>query len=143
MKLLLDFSELTNLAKLMMPEGINFSLNTYTSMFLLNDIELAFDKDINFIEFDNHDEHKVLIGQYLSDIASISYFLTKREMSILGKYGAWMEALADGRILPFTPEQKRFILVGEGKLYAHTEFEKIWQHVIKIREETIKCISPL
>jgi len=143
MKLHLDFSELTNLAKLMMPEGINFSLNTYTSMFLLNDIELAFDKDINFIEFDNHDEHKVLIGQYLSDIASISYFLTEREMSILGKYGAWMEALADGRILPFTPEQKRFILVGEGKLDAHTEFEKIWQHVIKIREETIKCISPL
>ncbi len=143
MKLHLDFSELTNLAKLMMPEGINFSLNTYTSMFLLNDIELAFDKDINFIEFYNHDEHKVLIGQYLSDIASISYFLTEREMSILGKYGAWMEALADGRILPFTPEQKRFVLVGEGKLYAHTEFEKIWQHVIKIREETIKCISPL
>ena len=78
MKLHLDFSELTNLAKLMMPEGINFSLNTYTSMFLLNDIELAFDKDINFIEFDNHDEHKVLIGQYLSDIASIREGANKR-----------------------------------------------------------------
>lgn len=141
MKLCLDFSDLTHLAERMMPEGLNFSLKPYSSVFLPKDIELAVGKDINLIELDYHDAHKALIGQYLPDLARIGYLLTERERSILGKYGAWMEALADGRILPFTPEQKRFIFVGEGKADAHTEFEKVWQNVIKVRQEIREQIN--
>lgn len=83
------------------------------------------------------DAHKELIGKHLSDIAKIGYKLTKRERTILNKYGAWMEALISSQITPFTLEQTRFIEVSKGQAEAKTEFELTWINVIKARQQII------
>jgi uncharacterized protein YifE (UPF0438 family) len=81
------------------------------------------------------DAHEELIDICLSDISHIGYKLTKRERAILGKYGAWMEALIDGRIAPFTLGQRRFIQVSKRQAEARTELEQTWVAVINARNE--------
>jgi len=49
--------------------------------------------------------------------------LTRREAGILGRYGAWMRALAEGKIEPLTEAQTGFVEACRGQRPAATEFE--------------------
>lgn len=133
MKLYLDISTFSELADRMMPEGAKFSLEPYSRRLWLREVQLGIVNDINLTDLNSHDEHRALVGQHLSDLAHIGYMLTEQERATLGRYGAWMEALIHGEILPFTLDQKRFILVGEGRLDAEAEFEKLWKNVVRVR----------
>ncbi|EMJ9288205.1 DUF413 domain-containing protein [Raoultella ornithinolytica] len=130
MKLKLDFSGLTEIAQKMMPEGIDFTLSSL--MIDSENIDVNFDMSRE-IEQSSRDDHKNLIGHYLSDLAIIGYLLTFNERKILNKYGAWMEALISEEIPPLTSAQRRFINVHKGLEEVESEFERIWIKVIQVR----------
>ncbi len=52
---------------------------------------------------------------------------SNEEQQLLRNYGAWMEALAKGRIEPYTKEQSQFIEVANKKKSPVTKFELVWQ----------------
>ena len=59
----------------------------------------------------------------------------EEELKIINKYGAWMEALADRKIEPITPEQKRFVDVSVGIAEPKSEYEKIWRKIPQARND--------
>ena len=78
------------------------------------------------------DAHLNYIGKTLNGLTGVASELTKEDTSILGKYGAWMEALLKKEIQPFTEAQKIFIEnmsldgVAEGYIKGNTIFEEAW-----------------
>ncbi len=64
------------------------------------------------------------LGKPISDINSLRDIFSEEELKIINKYGAWMEALADRKIEPITPEQKRFVEVSIGNAEPKSEFKK-------------------
>jgi hypothetical protein len=52
--------------------------------------------------------------------------LTISEISLLQRYGCWLEALAAGRIAPITKRQAEFLSVHHGTALPRTKFELIW-----------------
>ncbi|WP_323061059.1 MULTISPECIES: DUF413 domain-containing protein [Aeromonas] len=130
MKLNLDFSGLTEIAQRMMPEGIEFTFTPLVAESKSADGGFDIREEI---EESSRDDHKNLIGHYLSDLAKIGYLFTVDERKILNKYGAWMEALTSKKIPPLTTAQVRFINVHEGLENAESEFERIWCKVIQAR----------
>lgn len=51
---------------------------------------------------------------------------TSREREIVRKYWAWMQALAQGRLVARTPAQRHFVAVTSGKSASATEFEHLF-----------------
>ena len=80
----------------------------------------------------NEDQLKYL-GKPISDINSLGNIFSEEELKIINKYGAWMEALADRKIEPITPEQKRFVDVSAGIAEPKSEYEKIWMKIFYAR----------
>ena len=74
------------------------------------------------------------LGKPISDINSLRDIFSEEELKIINKYGAWMEALADRKIEPITPEQKRFVEVSIGNAEPKSEFEKIWIKIFHARK---------
>ncbi len=92
------------------------------------------------------DDHLNYIGKTLNGLKEVSSNLTKEEASILRKYGAWMEALLNKEIQPFSEAQNNFIEnmslsgVAEGYIKGDTIFEEAWINFVRecryiIREE--------
>ena len=92
------------------------------------------------------DAHLNYIGKTLNGLTGVASKLAKEDTSILGKYGAWMEALLKKEIQPFTEAQKIFIEnmslggVAEGYIKGNTIFEEAWINFVRecryiIREE--------
>jgi hypothetical protein len=52
--------------------------------------------------------------------------LTALEAQLLMRYGRWLEGLANGELMPLTPEQARFVDVASGKFEPTTEYERVW-----------------
>ena len=48
------------------------------------------------------------------------------ESALLIKYGAWLQALAEGVITPITPAQTKFAQVARGEHVADSQFENLW-----------------
>ncbi|XEI31261.1 DUF413 domain-containing protein [Aeromonas veronii] len=135
MKLHLDFSSLIELADRIMLIRVDFSLTPYSRRLWLREIESGIVNDDLLDELRNNDEHTTLIGKHLSDLARIGFMLTMEDRKILGKYGAWMEALIYGHISPCTLGQKRFILTAEKILEPKNEIERLWQSVMNVRRD--------
>lgn len=71
-------------------------------------------------------EHGTLLSQKLNLSNKIKTQLNDEDISILEKYGCWMNGLASGKILPYTDEQFHFKLVGLGTADAMNLFERSW-----------------
>ena len=82
----------------------------------------------------NEDQLKYL-GKPISDINSLGNIFSEEELKIINKYGAWMEALADRKIEPITPEQKRFVDVSIGIAEPKSVYEKIWMKIFHARND--------
>lgn len=54
--------------------------------------------------------------------------LTDSESQLISRYGHWLEALANGRLQPFTAAQVRFVGVHRGELAASAKHELAWKH---------------
>ncbi len=52
--------------------------------------------------------------------------LSNEEFAIVDKYGSWFLSLEQGRIVPETEEQDRFLLVCRNEQEAATLYEKAW-----------------
>ena len=52
-------------------------------------------------------------------------------MEILKEFGKWLSGLASGRIKPYTPKQRLFVLVAQGKAEPETPFEQLWVKYLK------------
>ena len=72
------------------------------------------------------DAHLNYIGKTLNGLTGVASKLAKEDTSILGKYGAWMEALLKKEIQPFSEAQKEFIKVAEENSEGNTIFEEAW-----------------
>ena len=57
---------------------------------------------------------------------AVKEYLIEGEITLLSKYGAWMQALVKRDILPTTMAQVRFLKVAAGQLPATTDHEKAW-----------------
>jgi len=82
-----------------------------------------------------NEDHLKYLGQPISDINSLRNICSEEELKIINKYGAWMEALADQKIEPITPEQKRFVDVSAGIAEPKSEYEKIWMKIFYARND--------
>ena len=82
--------------------------------------------------------HLALIGQPLSDLAQLRNWLTEQEITLLAQYGAWMEALAAGRIVALTAAQQRFKQVDLRKLTASSSYELAWRKVQTMRDKHMR-----
>lgn len=51
---------------------------------------------------------------------------TDEELEVLEEYGRGLERLADGKRLPNTPAQQRFVAVVRGELEPETIYERAW-----------------
>ena len=80
--------------------------------------------------------HLEYLGKPISDINSLRNIFSEEELKIINKYGAWMEALADQKIKPNTPEQKRFVGVLIGIEEPQSEYEKIWMKITQARNDS-------
>ena len=83
----------------------------------------------------NEDQLKYL-GKSISDINSLGNIFSEEELKIINKYGAWMEALAEHKIKPITPEQKRFVEVSIGIEEPQSEYEKLWMKIFQARNDS-------
>ncbi len=52
--------------------------------------------------------------------------LAPDERDLLARYGHWMQALAEGRIAPTTPDQEQFIRAARGDAEPRSPFEAVW-----------------
>lgn len=70
-------------------------------------------------------EHLRYLGRKYELLCNVDA-LTDREISLLGRYGSWLEALAAGLLEPTTKAQKAFIMVHQCTAPPRTEFELTW-----------------
>jgi len=49
------------------------------------------------------------------------------EVDRLARYGTWYERLADGRLMPGSDAQRRFVLVAKGRAEPVSEHERLWR----------------
>jgi hypothetical protein len=49
------------------------------------------------------------------------------EIDRLARYGTWYERLADGRLMPGSDAQRRFVLVAKGRAEPLSEHERLWR----------------
>lgn len=90
----------------------------------------------------DHDEELKLQRIYLRSKFSTAMDLNRyseKEISILTKYGSWLEGLASGYLTPITPQQEQFKKVVKGELEPSTNFEHLWMRYQKDYETWIRC----
>lgn len=80
-----------------------------------------------------NEDHLEYLGKPISDINSLRKIFSEEELTIINKYGAWMEALAEHKIKPKTAEQKRFVDVSIGFAEPQSEYELIWMKIFYAR----------
>lgn len=56
------------------------------------------------------------------------------ELEVLRRYGFWLEALAERKILPSTPAQEHFCRVVRGEAKPETLYERAWMRLVGRRE---------
>jgi uncharacterized protein YifE (UPF0438 family) len=56
------------------------------------------------------------------------------ELQALMDYGNWMEALADGKLQPLTPEQEHLLRVDREEAEPETVYERAWSRLKGRRE---------
>mgnify|MGYP002078139210 CR=1 FL=1 len=71
-------------------------------------------------------EHKSYRALAFSPEASLDN-LTADEIACLHKYGAWLKALMQEKILPYTDEQRAFVEMCNGKSHPQNELAKTWK----------------
>lgn len=71
-------------------------------------------------------EHKKYLAIRMVNTNAVWKLLTKEERAVVQRYGAWMQALATGHIPPFTPKQRRFVEVTNGRRLPVTDHEVAW-----------------
>ena len=54
--------------------------------------------------------------------------LTELEAQLISRHGHWLEALANGRLQPYTAAQVRFVAVHHGEAEAMNPSELAWKH---------------
>lgn len=89
----------------------------------------------------DHDEELELQRIYLRSKFSTAMDLNRyseKEISILTKYGSWLEGLASGYLTPITPQQEQFKKVVKGELEPSTNFEHLWMRYQKDYETWIR-----
>jgi uncharacterized protein YifE (UPF0438 family) len=59
---------------------------------------------------------------------------TAEELAVISKHGAWMEALATGKLRPLTQAQSHFLEVASGRSEPTTLHEKVWLKLAAARE---------
>lgn len=67
---------------------------------------------------------------------------SQAEVSLLRRYGAWMEALDEGKIQPETPEQNEFVAMCRGKREPETKFELVWWKLRERRKFESEWVGP-
>ena len=82
-----------------------------------------------------NEDHLKYLGKPVSDIDSLRNIFSGEELKIINKYGAWMEALAEHKIKPITPEQKRFVEVSIGFEEPQSGYEKLWMKIFQARND--------
>jgi hypothetical protein len=85
-------------------------------------------------------EHKELLGKPFEFGCAMLTF-TSSEISILQRYGAWLAALVEGKIQPFTPLQTQFIRCVQNNLEPRTEFERVYLKMRARREYEAECLG--
>lgn len=78
------------------------------------------------MDAENKRKHLAVIKQSFKSSIELDNFSDKEKL-ILEKYGAWMQALADGVIKPSTKEQSHFVAVVNSQKNSVTEFEFVWK----------------
>jgi len=71
-------------------------------------------------------EHQKLLSQNDYQLKCSPIIFNEEEREVLNEFGYWLSALASGSVKPFTPEQRLFVLVANGKAEPKTPFEKVW-----------------
>lgn len=66
--------------------------------------------------------------------ADVAELLTKDELNLIKRYGAWMLALSSGDIQALTPSQERFVEVAQGKRDPVTNYELAWRMYSRLTE---------
>ena len=68
--------------------------------------------------------------------------LTQREQDLLHRYGRFYFDLIEGRRLPETEAQRRFLEVAAGHLPAVTEHERLWVRWRRmIRDRNVRAVK--
>ena len=62
-----------------------------------------------------NDDHLEYLGKPMSDINSLRKIFSEEELTIINKYGAWMEALAEHKIKPKNSTSKAYVIDDEFK----------------------------
>ncbi len=70
-------------------------------------------------------EHSALIRRKGFPIPNTVPF-DDEERRLISDFGYWLEALAKGTLVPFTPEQKQFVRVAHGEAEPLSAFEVAW-----------------
>lgn len=78
--------------------------------------------------------HKKYRSTQMELAPALKEWLTEREIALLVKYGAWLQALAKRDILPTTMAQVRFLKVSAGQLTATTDYEKAWTALAEAKD---------
>jgi uncharacterized protein YifE (UPF0438 family) len=61
------------------------------------------------------EDHRELLARKDYALKCSRKIFTADEYEILREFGYWLEGLASGAIQPFTPEQRQFVIVAQGK----------------------------
>ena len=67
---------------------------------------------------------------------------TKEEITLLRRYGAWMEALAERKIQPETTEQRAFVDMCHSSREPNTAFERVWWKLTERRKFESEWSAP-
>ncbi|QJB34865.1 DUF413 domain-containing protein [Chitinophaga oryzae] len=82
--------------------------------------------------------HEYIKSKGKFTIACNPVIFSPEEIALLEKYGYWFEALVEGRLLPFSAEQKQFVDVAQMRKKPETLYEKLWFRYIKRKEIELK-----
>lgn len=105
----------------------------------------------NFVElrYLNYRTYMELPAKHAAELAKRNYPLgidgkhvfAADEITLLQRYGHWLEALADGRIQAITADQERFISVTKEEHEAKSTFEIAWMKLMGRRDFEASDIS--
>jgi uncharacterized protein YifE (UPF0438 family) len=78
-------------------------------------------------------EHRIYLARKDYPLNCSEEIFNKDEVSFLKRYGFWIEALVEGKILPITNDQKNLIEVHIGKIEPVNKQEIVWRRLVERR----------
>ena len=89
------------------------------------------------------DSHKIFFDQksFHPRVVNGDIF-TKEEVALLRRFGAWMEALDQKKILPESSEQSAFVEMCSGLREPQTKFELVWWKLKERRKFESEWVCP-